>query len=183
MAEPEPVGEQRPPAAALPEGVTIRPAKPGDARSFLDLWRSVVAEGLSVRSERVRQGVSHYRRQFRRSWSNAGAEIVAVAGERVVGHLSIRREESPTTAHVATLGIAVAEDLRGRGIGSALIAECLRWARSVGVHKVMLSVFPHNAQAIGLYKKFGFVQEGRLVAYSRKATGYEDELLMSLWLD
>ena len=53
MAEPEPVGEQRPPAAALPEGVTIRPAKPGDARSFLDLWRSVVAEGRSVRSDGI----------------------------------------------------------------------------------------------------------------------------------
>ena len=182
MAEPESV-DAHPGRVTLPEGVVIRPARPSDARSFLSLWRSVVAEGRSVRSERVRQGAFHYRRQFRRSWNDRGAEIVAVAGDRVVGHLSVRREDSPTTAHVATLGIAVAADLRRRGIGSALIEECLRWARSVGVHKVMLSVFPHNAQAIGLYRKYGFVQEGRLVAYSRKASGYEDELLMSVWLD
>ena len=183
MAEPKPVSGEPPVHVALPEGITIRPARPRDAGSFLALWRSVVAEGRSVRSERVRQGAGQYRRQFRHSWTDAGAEIVAASGDRVVGHLSIRREEAPTTAHVATLGIAVAADHRRRGIGSALLAECLRWARGVGVHKVMLSVFPHNTAAIGLYRKFGFVEEGRLVAYSRKATGYEDELLMSVWLD
>ncbi|MFL5736409.1 MAG: GNAT family N-acetyltransferase [Actinomycetota bacterium] len=183
MAEPQPASGEPPIHVELPDGVTIRPARPRDAGSFLDLWRSVVAEGRSVRSERVRQRPSHYRRQFRRSWTDTGAEIVAVSGEQVVGHLSIRREDSPTTAHVATLGIAVAADHRRQGIGSALIAECLRWARGVGVHKVMLSVFPHNAQAIGLYRKFGFVEEGRLVAYSRRAGGYQDELLMSVWLD
>jgi putative acetyltransferase len=183
MAEPQPAAGEPPVHVGLPEGVTIRPARPRDAGSFLDLWRAVVAEGRSVRSERVRQRPSHYRRQFRRSWTDTGAEIVAVSGDRVVGHLSIRREDSPTTAHVATLGIAVAADLRRQGIGSALLAECLRWARGAGVHKVMLSVFPHNEQAIGLYRKFGFVQEGRLVAYSRRAGGYQDELLMSVWLD
>jgi RimJ/RimL family protein N-acetyltransferase len=183
MAELQPAGGEPPVRIDLPEGVTIRPARPRDAGSFLDLWRDVVAEGRSVRSERVRQRPSHYRRQFRHAWTDTGAEIVAVTGDRVVGHLSIRREESPTTSHVATLGIAVAAEHRRQGIGSALIAECLRWARGVGVLKVMLSVFPHNTQAIGLYRKFGFVEEGRLVAYSRKASGYEDELLMSVWLD
>jgi ribosomal protein S18 acetylase RimI-like enzyme len=167
----------------LPDGISVRPAGPGDARSFLELWRSVVAEVRVVRSERVRHGVRHYRAAFRRSWTDAGAELVAVEGDRVVGHLSIRREEAPTNSHVATLGVAVAEDRRNRGIGSALLAECLRWAASVDVRKVMLSVFPHNTNAIALYRKFGFVQEGRLVAYSRKPYGYEDELLMALWLE
>jgi putative acetyltransferase len=172
-----------PPAAEPPAGVTVRPAQPSDAASFLELWRSVVAEGTVVRSEQVRHGVRHYRGVFRKPWTDFGAEIMAVSRDRVVGHLSIRREDAPTTSHVATLGIAVAVDWRRRGVGSALLEECLRWARSVGVHKVMLSVFPHNLPAIALYRRFGFVQEGRLVAYSRKSYGYEDELLMSLWVE
>jgi putative acetyltransferase len=191
MAEPKPSeapGAPHAPAdpvprAEPPAGISVRPARPGDARSFLELWRSVVAEGGLVRSERVRHGVRHYRAAYRSSWTRTGAELVAVSGSRVVGHVSVRREDSQATSHVATLGIAVAEDWRGRGVGSALLAECLLWAGSFGVHKVMLSVFPHNTQAIALYRKFGFVQEGRLVGYSHKAYGYEDELLMSLWLE
>ena len=57
------------------------------------------------------------------------------------------------TRHVATLGIAVAAEVRGRGIGTALMSEALRWARSVGVEKIVLSVYPHNAGAIALYRR------------------------------
>ena len=81
-----------------------------------------------------------------------------------MGHIYIQRERHPVTRHVATLGIAVAADHRGRGVGSALLAEAIVWARSVGVEKLVLSVYPHNTGAIALYRKFGFVQEGRLVA-------------------
>jgi putative acetyltransferase len=99
-----------------------------------------------------------------------------------VGHLYIQRERHPVTRHVATLGIAVAEDLRGRGIGSALLAEGIRWARAHAVDKLVLSVYPHNVGAVALYRKFGFVQEGRLARQSRKSYGDEDEILMGAWL-
>ena len=107
---------------------------------------------------------------------------MALDAGRVVGHVYIQREAHPVTRHVATLGIAVSADHRGRGIGRALMAEAFRWARSSGVEKIMLSVYPHNDAAIGLYRRFGFVEEGRLVAHSRKSTGYEDEILMSAWI-
>jgi putative acetyltransferase len=51
----------------------------------------------------------------------------------------------------------------------------------VGVEKLMLSVYPHNTQAVALYRKFGFVQEGRLARHSRKSTGDEDEVVMAGW--
>jgi ribosomal protein S18 acetylase RimI-like enzyme len=86
------------------------------------------------------------------------------------------------TRHVATLGLAVAAEHRGRGIGAALMAEALRWAERAGVEKVELSVYPSNAPAIALYRRFGFVDEGRLVRQSRKSTGYEDEILMARWI-
>jgi putative acetyltransferase len=71
---------------------------------------------------------------------------------------------------------------RGRGIGAALMAEALRWARWAGVQKLELSVYPGNAAAIALYRRFGFVEEGTLVRHSMKSYGYEDELLMGLWV-
>ena len=166
----------------LPAGITVRAARASDAQPFLDFWTAVVAEGRYVRSERVAHPARVYRRRFRKPWSDREAQIVAVEDDRVVGHLFIQRESHPVTRHVATLGIAVAADRRGQGVGTALMAEAVRWARGAGVQKLVLSVYPHNTGAIALYRKFGFVEEGRLSRQSHKSYGYEDELLMGAWI-
>jgi ribosomal protein S18 acetylase RimI-like enzyme len=168
--------------ASVPAGIEVRAALPRDARSYLTFWRAIVAEGRAVRTESVTSPARVYRARFRRSRTEREAQIVAVEGGRVVGHVYVQRELHPVTRHVATLGIAVAADRRGWGVGSALMAEAIGWARSVGVEKLMLSVYPSNAAAIGLYRKFGFVDEGRLVRHSRKSYGYEDEVLMATWI-
>ena len=71
----------------------------------------------------------------------------------------------------AELGMAVAREWRGRGVGSALLAAAIEWAREHGLHKLCLGVFAHNAAAIALYRKFGFVEEGRRVKQYRRASG------------
>ena len=40
-----------------------------------------------------------------------------------------------------------------------------------GLHKLSLGVFTHNAAGIALYRKFGFVEEGRRVKQYRRASG------------
>jgi diaminopimelate decarboxylase len=170
------------PAADLPAGIVLRSAEPRDTRSFLVFWRAIVAEGRYVRSQEVGTPARVYRARFRHAWTDREAQVVALDGDRVVGHVYVQREAHPVTRHVATLGIAVSADHRGEGIGMALMAEAFRWGRNVGVEKIMLSVYPHNDAAIALYRRFGFVEEGRLVGHSRKSSGYEDEILMSAWI-
>jgi diaminopimelate decarboxylase len=165
-----------------PPGIVFRPAQPRDARAFMSFWRAIVAEGGYVRTEEVDTPTRVYRARFRGSWSDREAQVMALDAGRVVGHVIVQREAHPVTRHVATLGIAVAADQRGRGIGAALMGEALRWAGSVGVEKIMLSVYPHNHAAIALYRRFGFVEEGRLVGHSQKSSGYQDEVLMSVWI-
>jgi len=165
-----------------PEGVVIRPAEPRDADGFLHLFRSVVSEERFLRAERVYRTVRETRSLFRRSRTERSAFLVAAEGDRLVGWLSIAREEHPAVRHVATFGMAVAADRRGRGIGAALLAEGLRWARGVGVEKAELSVFPGNLAAQALYRRFGFVDEGRLFRHTKKSYGFEDEILMGVWL-
>jgi RimJ/RimL family protein N-acetyltransferase len=171
-----------PGAAARRPPFVVRPAAPRDASSFLELWRAVVAEKRYVRTERVTSSAGHYRRRFRRSWTSDEAELVAVLGDRVIGHLNVSREESPATRHVASLGMSVAPDHRGQGVGTELMNECIRWARAVGVEKLALSVYPDNDRALALYRRFGFQEEGRLTGHSKKSIGYRDEIVMGLWL-
>ena len=160
----------------------MRPARPKDARSYLDMWRAVVAERRFVRTETVRGSVRTYRRQFRHAVTDSHARFVAVAGDRVVGVLIIERIAHPVNRHVATLGMAVDKAWRRRGVGVTLMAAGMRWARSAGIEKVTLEVYPTNEAAVALYRKFGFTEEGRLMRQSLKSYGYEDELIMSKFL-
>lgn len=165
-----------------PDAVEVRVARPSDARSFLEAYASVAAEKRYIQTERVAATARHYRRRFRRAWTERAAHLVAVEGDRVVGSLSIRRDDHPATWHVATLGMFVVSTHRGRRVGTALMTEALRWAREHRVERVELTVYPHNEPAIALYRRFGFGEEGRLVRHAKKSYGYEDEILMAVWL-
>ena len=161
---------------------TIRPASPRDARSFVDLYRVVAGEGRFIRSEHPHGDVYAYRRRFRESVTHDRARLLAVSGDRVIGEIGVDREEHPVVRHVATIGMMVAPDVRGRGVGSALMEAAIAWCRREGVEKIELSVYPDNAAARALYTKFGFREEGRLSGHSKKRSGYLDEVLMGLWL-
>jgi RimJ/RimL family protein N-acetyltransferase len=53
------------------------------------------------------------------------------------------------------------------------------WARSTGVRKLELHVFPHNEPAIALYERFGFVREGYRRGHYRRGRDYVDAILMA----
>ncbi|MFM7718616.1 MAG: N-acetyltransferase family protein [Actinomycetota bacterium] len=164
------------------DAVVVRPARGRDARALRDLLREVVAEGRWIRSRRALRTVGDERRRTRRSWTDDRAYLVAEVGRAVVGSLEIVRDRSEATRHVATFGMHVARAHRGRGVGTALLREALRWAEAVGVRKVELSVYPDNAAALALYASFGFREEGRLARHSLRGDGFADELLMGRWL-
>jgi RimJ/RimL family protein N-acetyltransferase len=171
------------PDAPPPPGVEIRPARTRDRKSALRLLQEVAAEGRFIRTESVdRDRWRWERRGVRTSWTLDRATIVATVNGRVIGELGIFRDGAPVGRHVAALGMMVARDWRGRGVGSALLAEGFRWASWAGVEKVTLTVYPDNEPAIRLYRKFGFVEEGRLSGQSKKSYGYEDEIFMARWL-
>lgn len=93
--------------------------------------------------------------------------FVAVVGSELVGELHIE----PTPFGFGEVGMMVAAGWRGRGVGTALLLASVAWARERGLHKLSLGVFPSNEPALALYRRFGFVQEGRRVKHIRRANG------------
>jgi putative acetyltransferase len=102
---------------------------------------------------------------------------------RIVGRLSIARDEHPASKHVADLGLMVAASHRRRGIGRALLDAAVEWAREAGVRKLELHVFPHNEPAIRLYEDFGFEREGYRRGHYRRGRDYLDAILMAYEVD
>jgi len=105
--------------------------------------------------------------------------LVAVAGDDVVGSLHVHASRFG----FGEIGMAVAPAWRGRGVGSALLEAAIARARDDGLHKLSLDVFPHNEAAIALYRKCGFVEEGRRAKHYRRASGeLWDSIVMGLLL-
>ena len=101
------------------------------------------------------------------SWRLEGTLVAVADRGELVGSIHL----DPSRHGFADLGMAVARDWRGRGVGSALLEAAVDWARARGLHKLSLSVFPHNDAAIALYRKHGFVEEGRRVKQFRRSNG------------
>ena len=100
------------------------------------------------------------------NWNLEGT-FVAVADGAVVGQLHVEQSRFG----FGEIGMMVALDWRGRGVGQTLMSAAIEWARERSLHKLSLGVFVHNAAAIGLYRKLGFVEEGRRIKHYRRASG------------
>ena len=152
----------------------IRPAGDDDRVALALLFAAVAEERDGIATEPPVDVEAAAKR-----WALEGT-FVAVAGTDVVGMLHVEASRHG----FGDLGMAVARDWRGLGVGSALMAAAVEWARERGLHKLSLGVFVHNTAGIALYRKFGFVEEGRRVKHYRRASGeLWDAIEMGLLLE
>ncbi|HEV7307382.1 GNAT family N-acetyltransferase [Ensifer sp.] len=109
----------------------------------------------------------------------AGApQIVACDGE-VVGWCDVRLDPSPTRAHVGTLGMGLLEPYRGQGIGRRLLKLAMEQARERGLERIELTVLDGNVAAEALYRRPGFLVEGRRIRDWKHDGMYQDSILMA----
>jgi ribosomal-protein-alanine N-acetyltransferase len=135
---------------------TIRPIGPSAAKdcarlhamSFAHSWSAAEFEGLLAASSAIGDGALA-----------RGADLLGFALSR---HAAGEAE---------VLSIAVAQPERGRGIGRALMGGHLARLAAAGVTKVFLEVERGNANAIALYRRFGFEQVGERKSYYRRGDG------------
>ena len=106
--------------------------------------------------------------------------LVAEVAGAIVGSLSFENGPFHRTSHCGVFGVSVRKDWRGKGIGTAMLKTLLEWAEaSPLIEKVGLSVFSTNTDAIRLYTRLGFVEEGRRPKQIKLGPGqYVDEVLM-----
>lgn len=168
----------------MDERIVVRRAIPGDAAALVALAKAVGSEpeGWLI-AEDAWRSAGDERRYLKALRAHPHAAVfVATIEEVVVGRLSISRDPHPASSHVADLGLMVAAGHRRRGVGRALLEQAVAWARDSRVRKLELHVFPHNAPAIALYERFGFVREGFRHAHYRRGDGFVDAILMAFEL-
>ncbi len=108
-------------------------------------------------------------REHDRTW------LAAEADGRLLGYGGLMFVDGD--AHI--MNLAVRPDVRGAGIGTALVAELITRARDAGAAHVTLEVREHNDPAITLYEAAGLHAVGRRPRYYSESG--EDAVIM--WSD
>lgn len=162
----------------------VRTVRTRDSRPLARLLDAVAAEPeatLLMMPGQFTAGV------WRRRIADALADprtllLAATAGPELVGNLGVHPEGHACSSHVAVLGLSVAREWRGLGVGGELLEVAAGWAAAGGVSKLTLGVFPENLRAIRFYERHGFVREGLRRAQYARAGRYHDEMLMARFL-
>ncbi|MDM0018750.1 GNAT family N-acetyltransferase [Variovorax saccharolyticus] len=87
--------------------------------------------------------------------------------------------------HVALLGtLAVDPRRHGQGVGRAMVADAIERLRADGIRRIELYAESDNTQALRFYRQLGFVHEGTLRDFYKRAdqAHYVDEYVMGLLL-
>jgi len=142
---------------------TIRPANEDDLDELLRYAEALFSEGLPGIFRRP-MPTREEELEFIRSHTTRPNSVLllAVVGEELVGVAGFLAETLPERAHAGEFGISIAQGWRGRGIGSALLAALFVWATERGIRRIEGSAFVTNPRALELYRRLGFVEEGRL---------------------
>ncbi|NIP78381.1 MAG: GNAT family N-acetyltransferase, partial [Gemmatimonadetes bacterium] len=88
--------------------------------------------------------------------------LVAVEDGRVVGFAALSPVSTrPVYAGVAEVMVYVAEDARGRGVGTALLSALVEATEAAGLWTLTAGIFPENEASIRAHERVGFRRVGR----------------------
>jgi ribosomal protein S18 acetylase RimI-like enzyme len=129
------------PAAPLPAGLALDPARPGDLAAIHGLY--VEADFPTRSADATRAALEDGRH----------AHAVARRGDEVVGFVELDTHW-PERVWVSFVGVA--RELRDRGLGTGLVRFALEREFARGARSALLLLSPANRAALRAYEKVGF---------------------------
>ena len=160
----------------------IREAKIEDAVAIVETLRDIAtkpgffcSQPSEITTESILGTISNVR-------DGSGICLVAESDGKLVGLAFLIAHHKQSLQHVSTLdALAVHLGWQRKGIGTRLLTQVIEWARqSKETQKIELNVRASNFDAISLYKKMGFEEEGRLKNRVKINNDYGDDIVMGL---
>jgi len=163
------------------EKVTLRLAGCQDAEEIISVIKTnapdrsyVLMEHYGTKSEAVKKYICSM--DFEKNLL-----LVAATERAVVGALSgIQMDggKRPETSHILNIGLHMASEYRGIGIGSQMLNYAVDWAKKREFKKLEANIFTTNKRSLHLFERVGFVEEGTRQKRIRIGKQYIDEVLM-----
>jgi GNAT superfamily N-acetyltransferase/catechol 2,3-dioxygenase-like lactoylglutathione lyase family enzyme len=172
----------RPDAGILPWSAWVegRPSHPGGVRVELHTGRRDELRSLFAMAEDSPPQLDSY--------LDAGQVLVALAGDRVVGHLQLIDTDDPQHGEIRNM--AVEPSFRGRGVGRTLIDAAVDLVRAKGGSMLVVATAAAAIDTLRFYQRSGFRMRSVERDAFAAAEGYPPhsrlhgiELRDRVWLD
>lgn len=155
----------------------VRAAATGDARAIAEIYRPIV-ESTTISFEEVAPDEPEMARRISET-ASAYPWLVAESNDTVLGYAYAgRHRERSAYRYSVDVSVYLAEEARGRGIGSALYAELFEELNRRGFHRAFAGIALPNDASIALHRRFGFELVG---VYSEVGRKFDRWLDVAWW--
>lgn len=153
--------------------IAVRPYSPNDIAAMAAIWNEVVRDGVAFPQEEELS--EEEAAEFFAEQSHCGVAKDAETGE-ALGMYILHPNNVGRCGHICNASYAVAPTARGRGVGRALVTDCIEQAKQLGFGVLQFNaVVATNKPARHLYESLGFKQLGTIPSGFRMPNGaYED---------
>ena len=158
----------------------IRPATDADLPGILEIYNDAVANTLAIFNETMVD--LENRRDWLKSRRAQGYPVlVAVRDGHVLGYATYG-DWRPFEGfrHSREHSIYVRSDVRGAGIGRALMLELIACAKLQNIHVLVAAIEASNVASIRLHESLGFIENGRFHEVGQKFGKWLDLVFMQL---
>jgi RimJ/RimL family protein N-acetyltransferase len=165
------------------KNITLRYIEDTDAEALCQYINTLSQERTFIRFQGEQIALEKEREyikgQIKRMNQSQTVQIVALCDNSIIGVSGLDMKDR-VEKHVGELGISIAREYRGEGIGKLLMDAVLKEAEAniPNLQIEVLDVFSDNANAIAMYEKFGFVEYGRLPNGLRHNDVFVDDIKM-----
>jgi Sortase and related acyltransferases len=156
----------------------IRTATEADIPSITAIYGESVETGVAS-YELVAPTEDEMRRRFAAITADAYPYLAAEADGRLLGYAYASAFRTrPAYRWLVEDSIYLAPDARGRGIGSALLAELVSRCAALGFRQMIAVIGGAHPASVALHEKAGFAHAGRLAGTGYKHGRWLDTVLM-----
>lgn len=157
--------------------VVVRPMHPDDFDAVRDFFGNLPREDrLFLRHDVTRPEV--FTRWFSELDYARRLPLMALAGDRVVGHALLDGEQRSWSPHVAEVRVVVANDYKKRSVGTVLAREIFDQAIARGYEKVVARMMHNQGAARRMFERMGFQVEAELKDHVKDLDGTKHNLLI-----
>lgn len=165
--------------------IIVREARIDDSEKLIETAKSYIAD-----SEHILLTFEEFNPTIEQEekWINSYLDnennllLVAVYNEQIIGNIEITASKRAKIIHTGIIGMSIVKDWRGVGVGTALMESLIEWSKNNStLKKIWLEVFANNESGIALYKKMGFIEEGRQSKFIKTGENeFVDNVIMGL---
>lgn len=160
----------------------IRAIETDDARNFINLQEELFAETpFHYYGPEEQQLTVQQIKKLMADWRKGkqATILLCILNGSFTGYAYIERQQQTRTKHIAQIRVAVKQPFTNKGIGTALLTQAELWASKQKVERLEVVITTNNENALALFKKMNYQQDGLRKQAIKMSNSYLDELYYS----